>query len=55
MSGCEIVEHYLSPGEHRDFCIDRLKRLRDGQAKAAVVARVIRIVQGNFGDHKFCG
>ncbi|CAN5523886.1 hypothetical protein BH10PSE16_BH10PSE16_09350 [soil metagenome] len=34
--------------------IDWLKRLRDGQAKVAVARRVIRIEQGNFGDHKFC-
>lgn len=48
------IEHYLSPGEHKDLYIDWLKRLRDGQAKVAVARRVTRIEQGNFGDHKFC-
>ena len=48
------IEHYLSPGEQKDLYIDWLKRLRDGQAKVAVARRVIRIEQGNFGDHKFC-
>ncbi len=48
------IEHYLSPGEHRDLYIDWLGRLRDRQAKVAVVRRVTRIEQGNFGDHKFC-
>lgn len=48
------IEHYLSPGEHRDLYIDWLKRLRDMQAKVAIARRVPRIEQGNFGDHKFC-
>jgi putative addiction module killer protein len=48
------IEHYLTPGEQKDLYIDWLKRLRDGQAKVAVARRVIRIEQGNFGDHKFC-
>ena len=48
------IEHYLSPGEHKDLYIDWLKRLRDTQVKVAVARRVIRIEQGNFGDHKFC-
>lgn len=48
------IEHYLTPGEQTDLYIDWLKRLRDGQAKVAVARRVIRIEQGNFGDHKFC-
>lgn len=48
------IEHYLSAGELKDLCIDRLKRLRDSQAKVAVVRRVTRIELGNFGDHKFC-
>ena len=41
------IEHYLSPGEHKDLYIDWLKRLRDTQAKVAVARRVIRIEQGN--------
>jgi len=48
------IEHYLTPGECKDLYIDWLKRLRDTQAKVAVVRRVTRIAQGNFGDHKFC-
>lgn len=48
------IEHYLSAGEHKDLYIDWLQRLRDGQAKVAVVRRVTRVELGNFGDHKFC-
>ena len=48
------IEHYLSPGEHKDWYIAWLTRLRDRQAKVAVARRVIRVAQGNFGDHKFC-
>lgn len=49
-----LIEHYLSDGEHKDLYIDWLKRLRDSQAKIAVVRRVARVELGNFGDHKFC-
>ncbi|MHA3904663.1 type II toxin-antitoxin system RelE/ParE family toxin [Castellaniella sp. WN] len=31
-----------------------LGHLRDGKAKVAIIRRVARIEQGNFGDHKFC-
>ena len=48
------IEHYLSFGEHKDLYIDWLQRLRDSQAKVAVVRRVTRIELGNFGDYKFC-
>ena len=48
------IEHYLSFGEHKDLYIDWLQRLRDSQAKVAVVRRVTRVELGNFGDHKFC-
>ena len=34
--------------------LDWLTRLRDKQAKVAVVRRVTRIELGNFGDHEFC-
>lgn len=47
------VEHYLTANE-KDLYIDWLGRLRDRQAKVAVVRRVARIEQGNFGDHRFC-
>ena len=48
------IEHYLSVGEHKDLYIDWLQRLRDSQAKVAVVRRVTRVELGNFGDHNFC-
>ncbi len=48
------IEHYLSAGEHKDLYIDWLQRLRDRQAKVAVVRRVTRVELGSFGDHKFC-
>jgi len=38
----------------KDIYIDWLRRLRDAQAKVAVIRRVARVEQGNFGDHKFC-
>lgn len=48
------IEHYLSSDAHKDLYIDWLRGLRDNQVKVAVVRRVARIEQGNFGDHKFC-
>jgi putative addiction module killer protein len=48
------IEHYLTPGEHRDPYLDWLQRLRDSQAKVAVIRRLARVELGNFGDHKFC-
>lgn len=48
------VEHYLTTDEQRDLYIDWLQRLRDSRAKVALVRRVARIEQGNFGDRKFC-
>ena len=48
------IEHYLTPEDGRDLFIDWLQSLRDITAKIAVVRRVTRIEQGNFGDHKFC-
>ena len=48
------IAHYLSAVEHKDLYIDWLKRLRDKQARVAVVRRVTRVELGNFGDHKFC-
>lgn len=49
-----LIEHYLTPDGHKDLYIHWLKQLRDRQAKVAVIRRVARIEQGNFGDHKFC-
>ena len=48
------IEHYLTPEDGRNLFIDWLQSLRDVTAKIAVVRRVTRIEQGNFGDHKFC-
>ena len=47
------IRHYLTPDE-KDVYLDWLKQVRDNVAKMAVVRRVNRIEQGNFGDHKFC-
>lgn len=48
------IEHYLTAGDRQDIYLDWLRRLRDSQAKVAVIRRVARIELGNFGDHKFC-
>ena len=48
------IEHYLTVDEQKDVYDDWLRRLRDAQAKEAVIRRVTRVEQGNFGDHKFC-
>lgn len=48
------IEHYLTADEQDDLYLKWLTRLRDRQAKVAVIRRVNRVEQGNFGDHKFC-
>ena len=48
------IEHYLTADGQKDHYTDWLRRLRDMQVKVAVIRRVARIEQGNFGDHKFC-
>lgn len=48
------IEHYLTADGQKDLYIDWLRHLRDGQAKVAVIRRMARLEQGNFGDHKFC-
>lgn len=48
------IQHYLTPDDGRDVYVDWLEKLKDITAKIAVVRRVTRIEQGNFGDHKFC-
>lgn len=47
------IRHYLTP-DAKDLYRDWLRQQRDTTAKIAVVRRVARIEQGNFGDHKFC-
>lgn len=48
------IEHYLTADEQEDLYLEWLSRLRDRQAKVAVIRRMNRIEQGNLGDHKFC-
>jgi len=48
------ILHYLTPIDERDLYGDWLGKLKDVTAKIAIVRRIIRIEQGNFGDHKFC-
>ncbi|PMS36154.1 putative addiction module killer protein [Trinickia symbiotica] len=48
------IEHYLTADGQKDLYIDWLSHLRDGKAKVAIIRRVARIEQGNFGDHRFC-
>ena len=46
--------HYLTE-DGADLYQDWLDRLRDLRARVAVDRRVERLVNGNFGDRKFCG
>lgn len=48
------IEHYLTANGQKDLYIDWLSHLWDAKAKVAIIRRVARIEQGNFGDHKFC-
>ncbi len=48
------IRHYLMPEDGRDVFVEWLERVKDVTARIAVVRRVARIEQGNFGDHKFC-
>ena len=47
------IRHYIT-SDGRDIFLEWLRKLRDAKAKTAVVRRVNRIEQGNFGDHKHC-
>jgi putative addiction module killer protein len=47
------IRHYIA-NDARDVFSDWLRQVRDTKAKAAIVRRVNRIEQGNFGDHKPC-
>ena len=48
------IEHYLTTASGQDVYSAWLRRLRDSQAKVAVIRRVARMELGNFGDHRFC-
>lgn len=48
------IEHYVTREGHQDLYITWLRKLRDTQAKVAVIRRMGRVELGNFGDHKFC-
>ncbi len=48
------IEHYLTADEQRDPYMEWLRRMRDAQARIAVIRRIARIEHGNFGDHRLC-
>lgn len=48
------IEHYLSSAGEQDPYTVWLSRLRDKQAKVAIIRRMMRIENGNFGDHRYC-
>lgn len=48
------IEHYVSANGHHNLYMDWLSRLRDRQAKVAIIRRMNRFQQGNLGNHKFC-
>jgi putative addiction module killer protein len=45
------IRHYLSP-DGKDLIDQWLRDLRDVKAKAAIIRRLNRLEQGNFGDFK---
>jgi putative addiction module killer protein len=47
------IRQYLTPNG-KNVYLDWLMRLRDTRAKLALVSRVRRMENGNFGDHKPC-
>ncbi|NYT45529.1 type II toxin-antitoxin system RelE/ParE family toxin [Pollutimonas thiosulfatoxidans] len=48
------IKHYLTVDGRNDQYLHWLSCLRDRRAQVAVIRRINRIEQGNFGDHKFC-
>ena len=48
------VEHYRNLENGGNFYQEWVTQLRDSTAKVAILKRVVRLRQGNFGDHKFC-
>ncbi|HOW88671.1 MAG TPA: type II toxin-antitoxin system RelE/ParE family toxin [Elusimicrobiales bacterium] len=47
------VLHYVSSG--KDLFGDWLNSLADISARAAILKRIDRVEEGNFGDHKYLG
>lgn len=45
------IRHYLT-ADDKDLIADWLRKLRDVQAKAAIIRRLNRLELGNFGDFK---
>jgi len=48
------IEHYLSSAGEQDQYTVWLIQLRNKQAKVAIIRRMMRIENGNFGDHRYC-
>jgi putative addiction module killer protein len=48
------IRYYVTPS-NKDVYREWLKKLRDPKAQAALIRRVNRIEQGNFGDHRYLG
>lgn len=47
------IRHY-APTSGFSIFTEWLRKIRDTQAKAAIIRRVNRVELGNFGDHKAC-
>ena len=47
------VFQYITP-ENKNPFREWFRSLRDPRAKAAIFRRIDRLVDNNFGDHKFC-
>lgn len=47
------IRHYLT-ADGRDLVAEWLRKLRDAKAKTAIIRRLNRLEQGNFGDFKPC-
>lgn len=48
------IEHYKGPEEREPSYRAWLEGLRDLRGRLAILRRVVRMEEGNFGDHKFC-
>src|SRR5262245_36402420 len=47
------IRHYIAAG-NKDLIADWLRKLGDLKAKTAIIRRLNRLEQGNFGDFKPC-